>query len=86
MPHLGNSNREAKPLRVDFELIEEDRGVLVTQLKWALITHLRGEAYFSIPAFLKINARRDKRLRRSRVAFDDNSFTRFATARINRSS
>jgi hypothetical protein len=33
---------------------------LGTQLKWALITHLRGEAYFSILTFLKISARRDK--------------------------
>ena len=38
------------------DLIEEDRPIRVTQLKRALITHLRREAYFSVPAFLKISA------------------------------
>jgi hypothetical protein len=33
-------------------------------INWALITHLQGDSYFSIPAFLKISAERDKRLRR----------------------
>jgi hypothetical protein len=50
MPPLANSDREGHCKWI--ELMEGLR-VRVTQLNWALITHLHCEAYFNILAFLK---------------------------------